>query len=284
MSTFSHSEVDLRNKCHRAWFYGYSMEIESVEQAKPLRRGILGHEGLQVYFNALKDMNPNAKELARDHVIALTNQYPERYATSLAEVLRAYEFFFEASPFWGWEILEVEKTYMLRINDDLEVPVIVDLIAQDRFGDIWVIDNKFMYDFPNGVESEILPQLPLYMGIARANGIDVSKAGYSVLRTRNLNTPTAATMYQFIRVEITQERIDRNFIEHALVSARIFEDKQKPIEVQSYEAIRTKQPKVCGMCDFSTICLAELNGHQPELVLQSYYQAKKRRSFEGVTK
>lgn len=286
MGTYSHSEVDQRNRCHRAWYYGYVLGIEKVDRSDALSRGILGHMGLDVFFSHLKNGGKfeEAKELAKTVVLKEANGAPASFAKVLGDVFRCYENFFDNYPFKGWKILEVEKAYMLKINDDLSVPVVIDLLIEDPFGDIWVVDNKFLYDFQTGVESEILPQLPLYAGVARANGINVARAGYSILRTRKIGSPTPDQVYRFEEVFLTQERITRNVIEHALVAEKCHYDKRKPAGEVSWEAIRCKQPRICNMCDFSDLCVAELNGHQPELVLNTFYKDRTRRVFKEEQK
>lgn len=279
MSAHPHSEVDTRNRCHRLWYYGYILELEPIQKSVPLSRGTLGHAALESYFLAKRDLDRDPtrsdivlKSAAYTRLLEEVNKNLE-YSEVLADVQRALTYFFEADPFRNWTILEVEKVFMLKINDDLSVPIIVDLLIQDPHGDIWVVDNKFLYDFPSGVENEILPQLALYTGVCRANGINVKRAAYSILRTRNLRNPTTDTMYKFEPVNLTDMRVFRNFQEHAIVAEMCHNDKKnKTPEQISWEAVRIKQPKICNMCWASGLCLAELNDQQPELVYNTFYK------------
>lgn len=282
MGTFSHSEVDTRNRCHRQWYYSYVMEIEPLKKSVALRRGTLGHIGLAAFFSSMKKGLPfdKCKKESLSSITAEVASQPTDYLDVMADVTNSLGYFFEARPFDGWKVVAVEEEFSFSVSEDFTIPVIVDLLIEDPYGDLWNVDNKFLYDFPSGVENDILPQLALYAGVCRANGYPVTRFAYSILRTRKMLEPSVENMYRFDEVYLTQARIERTLLEHAIVAEQCYKDKQLPIETCSYLAIRCKQPRICNMCDMSALCLAELSDHQPELVFNNFFKPRTRRIFK----
>lgn len=290
--TFSHSEVDVKQKCDRMWFYNYVLGIEPIGKSEALSRGTLGHIGLEQFFKTILAWQEDpgtitwdeifavAKQDAKDAVMQEVSNDPSTMIMVSAKVLSLLNTFFENYPFLNWHIVAVEQVMMLPVTIQFSVPIIVDLIAQDPYGDVWVIDHKFVYNFLNDIENDLFPQLPLYVGVCRAAGLNVDKAAYNMLRTRDLKNPSASDLVRFSEVPLTNERVQRTFIEHALIAAECERLKNTyTVEELSYMMTRVKNGFICQRCSFKDICTAELNGHQPELVLASFYRKRQRRNL-----
>lgn len=281
--TVSHSEVESALRCERAHYYGYGLGIQRKSESTSLRRGTLGHEALDIYFSSLKNGTTH------DVAVEVTESFLAGYMTThpfdiemATEVLVTIRFFFEARPFRNWKVIEVEKEFQLQITETLVFPFVVDLIAEDPYGDIWIIDHKFMYDFITQEEAELNGQLAKYMGALRAMGYQVDHAAYSVLRYRNIKNSTVETRYRLVRDDPTVPRLQRTFTEQAMMAIRLQQRKMLPLAEQSASAIRTANKLVCNHCGFRSLCIAELNDTQPELVLNSEYQARVRREFVEI--
>lgn len=281
--TVSHSEVESALRCERAHYYGYGLGIQRKSESTSLRRGTLGHQALDAYFTSLKDgyAHETAVVVAETFIVNYMTAHP--FDTEIAtEVLTTIRFFFEARPFRNWEVISVEEEFQLPITETLVFPFVVDLVAKDPYGDIWIIDHKFMYDFITPEEAELNGQLAKYMGALRAMGYRVDHAAYSVLRYRNIKNSTVDTRYRLVIDDPTVARLQRTFTEQAVMALRLQERKAMPLAEQSASAIRTANKLVCNHCSFRSICVAELNDTQPELVLNSEYQARTRREFAQI--
>lgn len=280
-NTVSHSEVESALRCERAHFYGYGMGIRRKQESASLNRGTLGHAVLEAYFTTLKDTEDIA--LAEAAAIAVLASHVAAHpfdGVIASEVAETLAFFFEANPFRGWEILAVEKALVLEITDTLHLPIVVDLVARDLYGDVWVIDHKFMYDFMSDRDVELQSQLPKYVGALRALGYNIDRAGYNICRYRSLKVNTVETRHLFLPVELSVPRIQRTFTEQAIRATQLQQRKMLPLAEQSYLAVRTMNKMVCNNCGFRSLCVAELNNYQPELVLDSEYEKRERREFK----
>lgn len=276
--TVSHSEVESYLRCERQHYYGYGLEIQRRSVSDALLRGVLGHATLEVLFREMmagKSFD-DARELAHSFLMESATTVP----VLVAEIVECLEFFYEAYPFHGWKILGVEFEQTLEVTDDLAMPFVIDLVIQDQYNDVWIIDHKFMYDFITDRDAELMPQIAKYMVGMRILGHRIDKAAYSVLRYRSLKTPTADSKYKFTPITITPERLKQTITEQIIVSDRIQKSKRTPIAEWSGNAMRTANKMVCNSCSFRSLCVAELNDYQPQLVLDSDYEKKKRREFE----
>lgn len=285
--TYSHSEVDTYNKCERAWYYGYVKQIEPVQTKSVLSRGKLGH----LYFETLcnhvmstgdssasgwEAANKLALESLKDTIVSNPSEYLEVGGT----VVNLLANYLQNNPFLGWEILAVEQEYFIEVSPTVKVPVIVDLVGRDTQGNVTVVDHKFIYDFLSDTELDLLPQLPLYAGVMLSQRLPVKYAAYNQIRTRPIKNPTYEQAYRFDYVPLTETRLRRTFVEHNMVAAKVAQLKYTQTKEKLAEStIRAKNPIVCRSCFFSEICVAELNGNQPELVQATYYRPRARRSF-----
>jgi hypothetical protein len=282
--TVSHSEVESYLKCERAHFYGYGLEItrQPAYVSDSLYRGTKGHAGLQYFFELLREGYglPEAQSKAAAFVAMEAIERPE----VAKELVRCFQAFYKNYPYHGWTILEFEREYVLPVTEELAMPFIPDLIARDMYGDIWLIDNKFVYDFYTARDTELMSQLPKYLMGLRALGIEVDKLGYSMYRYRSQTSQEADKYYKFTPVEFTPERVMQTMTEQVVVSDRIQRIKATlSLEDWSGQAMRTANSMVCTSCGFRSLCVAELNNWQPNLVLNAEYEKKTRREFQVTT-
>lgn len=283
-TTVSHSEVDSFLRCERAHFYGYGMGIQRRTESNSLRRGTLGHLALEHFFNVIKSGGSfvEAQEAARAAVTEATMQDPTLIILA-AEVIDSLSYFYQAYPFNGWKILEVEYELVIEVTGGLDFPLVIDLIVEDQWGRIWVIDHKFQWDFFSDNDMELQSQLPKYVAALRVAGWKIDKAGYNQLRYRKLKENSVENRYRFEELpNLTDERVITTFREQAITAQRVQERKALPIEEQSWLAVRTQNKLVCKSCPFRAICIAELNNHQPQLILDAHYMLRERREFKTV--
>ncbi len=272
--TVSHSEVDSYLRCERQHFYGYGLGVTRINESDSLARGTAGHKILEKFFNGLKDgldvKDLNTQVFADCAEIAILN--PDQ----AGELIRTFIAFFNNYPFYGWVVEGVEQEYVLPVTEGLAIPFVVDLLIRDPYGYLWVIDHKFMYDYLNDRDLELTPQLAKYFIGLKALGVQVDRAAYSVYRYRPNQKDDN---YKFTPVDFTQERLVQTIREQAIVADRILKLKELPIEQWSYNAMRVSNKMVCNSCSFRSLCVAELNDWQPNLVLSADYKPRQRREF-----
>lgn len=280
----SHSEADALLRCERNHFYGYGMQIQRKETSESLSRGILGHLAMETYFNFQRDAqkkglwgNVFGPADAYDAAVAVVQQTDSPFAF---EIIGYLVWFMQCQQFTDWEIIAVEQEFVVSL-ETYDYPFVVDLVARDPFGDVWVIDHKFVYDFINDRDAEMSPQLAKYVGALRLLGFPVNKAGYNQLRTRKMTKPTPASQYMFKEEKLTEIRIQQTMNEQEIAAHRALERKNRAqnegLFNWSKTALRVANKMVCNSCSFRSLCLAELNGTSPELVLDSEYKMKERR-------
>lgn len=279
--TVSQSEVDAYLRCERNHFYGYGLLIQRRKTSDALARGIIGHSALQHYFTALRD-GGTVDEARAACVTYLTEQFTVQPENSvlLYEIIETLKYFFIANPFEGWRILAVEKEFVLKIYDDVSFPFIVDLIAEDLYGNVWVIDHKFIYDFISERDEELMPQLLKYFAALRALGFKVDKIAYNQLRHRVQKEMSVATKHRFREVPINYAAMVRFAREQTFIATRLNQIRKQEIVLWSQTAMRVANKMVCNNCSFRSLCIAELNETNPQLVLDSEYIKRERREFK----
>ena len=279
--TVSHSEAESFLHCERQHYYGYGLEIQPLHQSDALSRGTLGHACLEVFFKHL--LNVDQHDIAGAQTAVWEFLKPQ-YAVQpilASEVTQCLTFFFQAYPFMGWAVIGVEYDAVLEVTDDIAVPFVVDLIIRDIAGKVWAIDHKFVYDFINETQADLMPQLAKYAVGLKMLGIHVDNFAYSCLRYRSMKDNNAENRYRFQPFVISNARQMQTLREQALIAQRIQRYKAMPIEQWSYEAVRANDKKVCQMCSFRSLCIAELNDSQPNLVLNNFYKKRQRRDWKA---
>lgn len=281
-TTVSHSEVESYLRCERQHFYGYGLEIQRKpgSESDSLFRGIIGHKCLEAAFNFMKENGTTTEVVTEAKAIALeTTVAAISRPNVMKELVTILSAFFEQFPFYNWTVLAVEEERVLPITETLNMPFVLDLLMADPYGDVWLIDNKFVYDFYNNRDIELMPQLPKYFVGLKAAGVSVDKMAYSMFRYRSQKYDGPDKHYKFEPVTFSNARLTQTITEQVVVSDRIQQQKTHSLEEWSGTAMRTANQMVCNSCSFRSLCVAELNDWQPNLVLNSEYSKKQRREF-----
>lgn len=293
-TTVSHSEAESYLRCERAHYYGYILEIQRRETSDSLARGTIGHSALEIYFKSMKEMqDDNIRTTAvipYDEMVKISKDKVKKFLieqflenpTLAAEVQETLTYFFQADPFKGWTILSVEDDYMFEVDETLQMPYKPDLIAMDLEGKIWLIDHKFVYDFFTARDAELQPQLAKYAFALRKMGKRVDKIGYHSLRYRRIKESTVENRNSLLEFPLSDARATETMREQVFLSRRLQERKQLPLAVASSTAMRAANKMVCNNCSFRSLCLAELNQTNPQLVLDSEYVKRERIEYEGI--
>lgn len=283
--TVSHSEVESFLGCRLKHFYGYGLEIERGTISDSLSIGKIGHSALEAYFKSLQANHTHEEAQAAAMQVLMQHMLSDvKNATTAMETL---QYFFVANPFAGWDILHVEQERYLEVNDTLKFPYIPDLIARDLEGNICLIDNKFMGQFLSQRDAELMSQLPKYAAALRVLGIFVDKIMYNVLKTYSYakaQDNNAESRHLLLNVPFTEARLKETMREQLTASEEIQFLKSLPIEQWRARAYRAQNKTVCNNCSFRSLCVAELNDYNPQLVLKSEFIKRTRIDYAKTTK
>jgi len=280
----SHSEIEAFNSCERRHFYGYGLRIRPNKPGLQLVRGSIGHASLARYYSELQGGNSH-KEATRAAFAELSTQlsgveplYPGgKLREDLSFTLDAYFKHFESES-RDIEVLGVEREFIVRINDNFQLPFVVDLILRTPEGiEAW--DHKFVWDFYNPNLVDLSPQLPLYYAGLKMLGYPQLTVRYNELRYRVTEKSKADLAQRFNRPapRISPSRILTTMAEHIKVGERIYALRQRGIAEWEQDVIRAKNNMACRNCDFAKICIGELNGDSRDDFIGIDYVAKEPR-------
>jgi len=299
MPSVSHSEVDSYLLCRRKHYYGYGLSLERLSTSQALATGTAGHRILEVFYQTLLDLAPDAEGQAERFDFAVErakeeykNVVSEGYTEAanrapLEDTLFNEDYGYFANEFFvrnGWKILAVEQEFSLVYDEetDSRYPFVVDMIVSDPQGNFVVVDHKFVYDFYTPGQTDLQPQIPKYIGALRALNYEIAYGAYNMLRTRKIKVPTVEQTSYMMLLKPNTERVLNTFMEQLGVAAEIQALKELELDDQNKRAYRTANKMVCQSCSFKDICSTELVGGNVELMKKTEYKIRERRQI-GVT-
>lgn len=298
----SHSRVETYLRCFRQEYYSYGRKLSRIEPSTALSLGTAGHRVLAVLYSTVlaagtslakqKAAYPDAVTAALDEVDAI---YAEGFEDSpkRAPLRLIIEKYFQREPFidneWNddaagqYLILAVEKEFRLEWDPETHssYPFVVDLIVKDPDGYLIVVDNKNVYDLYKYEDTELLQQIPKYIGGLRALGYKIGNYGiYNMLRTRP-DTKAGRPLDEWshmLEFPIKGARVVRAFEEQVAASVMVHELDQLDDEERDRRALRTNNKDICNrMCDFKELCVEEMRGGNTAVLLRTTYEPKKKR-------
>jgi hypothetical protein len=235
--------ADAYNSCEKRYELAHIENLMTKDTPKALARGIYGHKVLEAFFNSIK--NGDDVKIAESKAIA----YAYMDLTYFGEVGPQIQYWINnVWPTLDWTIIEVEKTYHLPIGPDKEYPFTIDLLIETG-GKLVIVDHKFSADAYSDEMNDMYPQIPIYMGALRAQGINVAYGIYNFLRTRRMKD-TAAQLVRSV-VKPNNARVRLSFM-HQLETAKRIENHTGPY-------LRTFNNN-CSYCPFISICRLEMSG------------------------
>ena len=280
----SHSEVESYLLCNAKHYYAFiestygpNAGLEPKTFSNSLYRGIVGHEALGAFFNAIKDgatINEAAEvsysllrnKIRSDEVLNNPNYMnilsdlsgrilPRFYANEVVKLLSQ-----------GWTVVHAEETFRLRMNFEegtYVYPFTPDAILRDRAGNLWVWDHKFVYNFYSEAEIKLLPQLPKYIGALRALGLPIKGGYYNMLRWREVKDESAHVAHS--KVTPNDTRVQNSFLQQYRLMELLGGIKQRP-DPGPAEIDHTLNGMICRSCSFKTLCAADLSGVDTKLM------------------
>jgi hypothetical protein len=239
----SHSTGEAFLACEKKYELAHVENLAPKKMPAALALGIYGHGVFQVFFEQIKEHGD--AQLAQ--VLALRKAYED--IEHFGKIGKELIWWFDTVwPTLGWKILEVEKTYYLKLNEDTEYPFTIDLLIELN-GQLLIIDHKFTADAYDESLLLVYPQLPKYIGALRALGVPVVSAIYNIVRTRSMKDLDAKLVRQ--PVKVNNARIKNSFKIHLNTIDKIKAHEGEFVRNVGYG---------CKFCSFVDLCGLEMNG------------------------
>lgn len=288
----SHSEVESKLSCEAKHWYAFGDStfgplagLEPRHFSDSLYRGIMGHQGLAVFYKNVQAGSTvdQAIEASLSYLRGLIVTQPEilknaaylNIITDLTDRILPRYFKTEAVDKLreGWFPLHVEETFHLVMDfgehGKFDYPFTPDAIMRDKAGNLWVWDHKFVYNFYNSDEIELLPQIPKYIGALRAIGISIKGGYYNMLRWREVkDLQNHNRSEKFVPTDL---RVQNAFRQQYNQMVDISEKKLNP-DVWASNLTRVLSTMVCKSCSFKRLCAADLNGLDTSLMRRAEFQ------------
>lgn len=255
----SNTEVTTYLTCRRMYFYQFILELQPKKLGKPLLRGIIFHEVMEIYWKArLNGMNHlQSMAEAQKKFADITVESP---VDVLMEVQVIWTRYMEAHNGWpNWRPLGAEETIKIPISDTLTFTFKYDFYYQDlETGAYYVLDYKLTYDFWTEWEHKLNAQMPKYIAGMQSAGFRVDGGMLEEVRTREVKTTDKwrSTPYHPSAYKI------RGFITQHIDAS---------MEIEAFRALPTAEQKkdalpvlnkfgACKFCNFRDLCEAEVAG------------------------
>lgn len=278
MDKSSHSEVEKFVMCERSHYYTYGLKIQGKSVSDALVIGNVGHVVLAKYY-LLRQLGSTHEEAVREAFPLIRQEIAyyqpfdeEKMATDMIRILNNY--WLHLAKYDDWEILHVEEAYDIQLTDDFTMPVKIDLVCRIPGHGIVALDHKFSRNFFDVDKLDLSPQLPKYWAALDALKIRVDELWYNELRTWTTKDNTADPIQRFRRTPVimTPKKVVTIMREQIMAAKRISQLKQLPIE--EWESKVLRNGLACNMCSFTTLCSADLEGRDSDLVRESFYEER----------
>jgi CRISPR/Cas system-associated exonuclease Cas4 (RecB family) len=123
----------------------------------------------------------------------------------------------------------------------------------------------------------LLPQIPRYVGAARALGMSVREGMYGFIRYRKLNNES--DKYKIVPQSFTSKRVQNSFKDLINSGKEILEFKSLSLEEWKDNTSRVANNLVCKSCSFRELCVAELNGSDGKVIREVDFEVNTRYGY-----
>lgn len=280
MELISQSQTGSLKLCSQRWYYGYELGLTPVTRSVSLNRGTLFHGAMEAFFLTLRDTR-DLDEAVLEADKALRQELDPDNVADVGQVMDMLNFFIE---WWdvnrhddlpSWEILEVERKYVLPFKVDGEehgFPFAIDLLMRDNQNKTVLIDLKTTYAFYNNKWIDLNSQLPVYAAALDRLDINIDYVGFLQIRNRWAKDATYADVVRFTPFEVNQHRRVTHLHEQLILSQKIIRGEIEPV--------RTANNLVCNTCPFADLCISDQNGYNTNLLIETGYTKKQSNHHE----
>jgi len=291
----SNTEATNADACELAWGFGFhpDMNFQLRDMGIARRRGIIGHEALEIHYGGLKE-GRDYDECAQDalnHIQDLrvkelmAGDFVDADTLSLLNylygILQKY-FDHYRSDVDDYEFLGVESFYAQEQPEEVDfyLPSRLDLVVYHKRGEFKgetsPFDHKFTYDFWHRPKFVLNSQLPLYILALRAARFAgkptpvVKRAVVNEIRTREFKKEvTIDDLFRRTPWSYTSKRLQTVFDNHMKKAVILAHYKRLPWDEFREESKASLGSMACGYCDFKDLCDITFEEGDPSNVIQA---------------
>jgi hypothetical protein len=260
----------------------YNKGLEPVKYSLSIRRGIVGHAVLAVYYQCRKDRHDHDSSVkaamnALYGVIAGSDPEDTEHTLMLGQLTVLLKRYFEYYRYDTYRIIAVEELMTApMVLDEITFGLYVDVIAEITTGEyrgyVDIIDHKFVSNFKSPDELRLDPQQPKYIKTAELNGMSVRNAVFNQIRYRQMKAPTDADLFRRAPLLSSKVAVDTVWDEAKDTAIDIANEKI----YENYETRRRQSYSNCKYCFFKDPCMSELAGQNTDLMLDSQFRKRER--------
>jgi len=202
----SFSDLSTFGRCAYKYFLRAHAKLQRKQKNPNLFKGTQTHEGLRVFFLALRDGRtvPEAQDEMFQYFADELEALPKRNPTLFdEELLHLGDIIVEAEDLCvayiqrnldeirTWEILHVEEEFTIELPSGDEITFTPDLIIRDRNGFIWIIDHKTTSRLPEQADVPFadLQEVLYFYGVQLVYGEAVRGFIFNYLRKKQPTMP-----------------------------------------------------------------------------------------------
>lgn len=264
----SNSEVSAYLQCEKKWEYGYFRNLQPVRTSQALSRGVIGHECLAAYYQSLMDEPGNHSKAEQAAMNTLVPYFSLGFDIEMLAGLRTLlERYFVYSKADGWNILAVEQSYDISVNDEFGYVMRLDLLAEIN-GKTVLVDHKFVYQMHDVNTLDLNCQMPKYIGALRFNDVIVDYALLNqILHRTKKGGYTDEEMFQRVVMRPSQVEIRNVLREQFKASQQIV----RLYAQDTPDVLRTMNMMTCKNCSFAKVCKSDLMGLDTTDIIANEY-------------
>lgn len=288
----SHSSAESHSRCEWAHHYSYGYGVSLKEQAEHLQIGKCFHQVVAGYYGALKlgmgweEARNAGREVWRQHM--MERKYDLEVLSVVIDLFDKYAGYYNHKE---WEILWVEEYMEYKVTDNIILNGEIDLVIRCKnrhskhYGKLGIVDHKTCFNFMTQNELGTHSQIPKYifaMNMMDIFGETIQFGIINQIRWRSVKDVNKL----FSRLELDHNEVkEANFInEYIKQCKRIIPKKQLP-DPYFWKDVsnRTTIKDICKYCDYSALCIEELEGTDSTRTMEAFY-AKKDYSYRAARK
>lgn len=262
----SNSEVTCFLSCKRMYEFAFMQELAPKEMSVPLARGSIGHQYLEFYWKARMAgaSHTNAMEAGDE---AFFNPCEQTTVDVLMETQFIVTRFVTHNEelFDSWEPLGVEEQFDLPMTSSLNITIKYDLYFRDRSSGLcYILDWKFTYDWWSIEDHDLNGQMPKYIAVMQANGLQVDGGYLMEIRTRKLGeekSRDAKNLWKRTSYKPSHARKRAVLQQHISASLEIEKFRALPPDERRDAAIPVlNKHGACKFCNFKDLCNSMIEG------------------------
>lgn len=263
----SNSEVTCFLSCKRMYEFAFMQELAPNVTPDPLARGSIGHQFFEFYWKARIDGDSHDKAIEAGNQAFLNpceNTTLDVVMNTQYLVTRYMDFHKELYT-TKWKPLGAEEQFNLPLTSTINMTIKYDLYFEDlTTGKRHILDYKFAYDFWNIDDHDLNGQMPKYIAVMQANGMQVDGGYLEEIRTRSLGKEKLKdpkNLWKRTAYVPSQARKKSVLQQHVAASLEIEKFRRLEPTEREYAALPVlNKHGACKFCNFKDLCNSKLEG------------------------